>query len=397
MISNISTDEVREAVFSMHPDKSPGLDGLNPAFFQTFWGVVGGDVVKFCQEFMNTGYLPSGINKTLVCLIQKVPMPQQMTDLRPISLCNILVRILSKVLSNRLKPCLGSLISDRQSAFIEGRLLTDNAMIAFEVNHYMKRLTQGKTGIAGLKIDISKAYDRLEWGFIRNMMEKYKFHEVWINRIMRLIQSVSYSFLHDGNVFGDVVPQRGLRQGDPISPYMYILCAEGLSSIIRRNEETGLLHGCTIARGAPAISHLLFADDCYFFFKAERVEANVMKRILNRYENISGQMVNYSKSAVTFSANTSKEKRKEVCEQLGVGETQTPGKYLGMPMAVGRRKRATFSFLVEKVEQKLQGWDKQVLSKAGKVTLLKTAAQVIPNFWMNMLLIPVQVCEDIEK
>ncbi|XP_074346544.1 uncharacterized protein LOC141685334 [Apium graveolens] len=161
------------------------------------------------------------------------------------------------------------------------------------------------------------------------MMEKFKFHEVWINRIMRLIQSVSYSFLYDGNVFGDVVPRRGLRQGDPISPYMYILCAEGLSSIIRRNEETGLLHGCTIARGAPAISHLLFADDCYFFFKAEGVEANVMKRILNRYENISGQMVNYSKSALTFSANTT--------------------------------------------------------------------AQVIPNFWMNMLLIPVQVCEDIEK
>lgn len=127
---------------------------------------------------MSTGELPRGMNKTLVCLIPKVKDPESMNQLRPISLCNVLVRVLSKVLSNRLKPCLSYLISNKQSAFIEGRLLTDNALIAFEVNHYMKRHTQGKTGIAGLKIDISKVYDRLEWSFIRNMMGKFGFNEV---------------------------------------------------------------------------------------------------------------------------------------------------------------------------------------------------------------------------
>lgn len=115
---------------------------------------------------METGLLLAGINHSLICLIPKIKMPQTMSDLRPISLCNILVRILSKVLSNRLKGCLGSIISDRQSAFIEGRLFTDNALLAFEVNHYMKRKTQGQNGLAALKIDISKAYDRLEWDFI---------------------------------------------------------------------------------------------------------------------------------------------------------------------------------------------------------------------------------------
>ena len=167
--------------------------------------------------------------------------------------------------------------------------------------------------------------------------------------------------------------------------------------MIRRNESAGLLHGCTIARGAPAISHLLFADDCYFFFKAVGPEANVMKRILNRYEEISGQKVNYTKSALTFSPNTSAANRREVCTQLGVNENQSPGQYLGMPMTVGRNKNITFSFLVERVEQKLQGWQNQTISKAGKVTLLKTAAQVIPNFWMNMFLIPQEVCDRIEK
>lgn len=303
--SDITPEEVKVALFSMHTDKSPGRDGLNPAFYQTFWHIVGPDVVQLCQTYLKTGELPTGINSTVVCLIPKKKNPQIMQDLRPISLCNVVIRVLSKVLSNRLKTCLGNIIFESQSAFIEGRLLTDNALIAFEVNHYIRRRTQGKNGIVGLKIDISKAYDRLEWGFLRDMMEKFGFREAWVDRILKLVCSVSYSFLHNGVEFGNVIPKRGLRQGDPISPYLYIMCAEGLSAIIRCTENAGLLHGCTVARGAPTISHLLFVDDCYFFFKATGEEANVMKRILNRYADISGQMINYNKSVVTFSPNTS--------------------------------------------------------------------------------------------
>lgn len=177
---------------------------------------------------------------------------------------------------------------------------------------------------------------------------------------------------------------------------IYTLCAEGLSSIIRRNENPWLLHECTITRGAPFISHLLLADDCYFF-KGASSESNVMKRILNRYEDISSQKVNYLKSAVIFLPNTKVEHRKEVCYQLGVTECQKPGKHLGMPMSIGRNKNAIFSFLLEQVEQKLQGWKNQPLSKAGKVTFLKTAARVISIFWMNMFLIIIEVCEEIEK
>lgn len=193
--SVISAEEVKSAVFSMYPEKSPGLDGLNPAFFQNYWGIVRGDVVKFFQQYISTGVLPREVNQTIVCLIPKIKMPQEMTDFCPISLCNTLVRIISKVLANRLKGCLNKLISDQQSAFIEGRLLNDNALIAFEVNHYMWHLSQGKNGIAGFKINISKLYDRLEWDFVRNMMSKFGFSELWTTRIMGLITSVSYSFI----------------------------------------------------------------------------------------------------------------------------------------------------------------------------------------------------------
>lgn len=209
LISNVTEEEVKAATFSMHPDKSPDPDGLNPTFFQVFWSVVGGEVIRFCKNYMRTGELSVGVNKTLVCLIPKVKVPTSMSEVRPISLCNVLIRILSKFLSNRLKYCLGRLIYDKQSALMEGRLLTDNAMFAFEVNHYMKRKKQGKHGVAGLKIDISKACDRLKWSFIENMMKKFGFNKVWTDRIMYFIRSVSYSFLHNGSVFGCVIPQGG--------------------------------------------------------------------------------------------------------------------------------------------------------------------------------------------
>lgn len=233
ILAPILNDEVKAAVFSMHAEKASGFDGLNPCFYQAYWSVVEKDVVEFCQRFLETGELKQEVNRTIVCLIPKVKKPQKMTELRPISLCSVLFRILSKVLANRLKICLPMLISANQSAFIEGRLLTDNALIAFEVNHYIKRRTQGTNGVVGLKIDVSKAYDGLEWNFIEGMLNKFGFHEVWIQRLMVCIQTVTYSFIQQGTIFGEVIPQRGIRQGDLISPYLYILCDEGLSSIIK--------------------------------------------------------------------------------------------------------------------------------------------------------------------
>lgn len=229
------------------------------------------------------------------------------------------------------------------------------------------------------------------------MMMRFSFHEVWIDRIMTFISTVSYGFLHNGMEMGRVIPTRGVRQRDPISPYIYIMCAESLSAMLRSNVEAGLIHGCTVARGAPNISHLFFADDCYLFVKATEVEADNMKRILNIYESISGQQINFGKSTVVFSPNTKVEDRTKFCDKLGVTEIDKPGNYLGMPMVISRNRVATFSFLLDRVDQKLQEWGNKILSKAGKVLLLKTSAQTVPNFWMSLMLIPLKVCDGIQK
>lgn len=165
--------EVRKALFDMHPEKSPGPDGLGPCFFQSYWDVVGPDVVSFCKVFCSTGKLPEKANNALIVLIPKKEHPETMMDLRPIALCNVLYKVAAKVLANRLKPLLGSLISENQSAFVPGRLISDNIMIAYEAHHYLKRKTQGQEGVVALKLDMSKAYDRVEWKCLEKIMLKY--------------------------------------------------------------------------------------------------------------------------------------------------------------------------------------------------------------------------------
>jgi hypothetical protein len=154
------------------------------------------------------------------------------TDFRPISLCNVVYKILSKVLANRLKVILPCIIYESQSAFISGWLITDNIIAAYETMHTMQTRLWGKTGYMGIKLDMSKAYDRVEWSFLEAVMSKLGFAPMWIKMIMACVKSVSYSVAVNGNVVGKICPSRGLRQGDPISPYLFILCAEAFSSLL---------------------------------------------------------------------------------------------------------------------------------------------------------------------
>lgn len=173
---------------------------------------------------------------------------------------------------------------------------------------------------------------------------------------------------------------------------------EGLSSIIINYEAVGLIHGCKVIRDAPSVSFLLLSDDCYFFFfRASRIEACVMKSILIIYERISHQAINYSSPMLFLVQTRSLRIDWLVCDNLEVGEVSVPLKFLGKPMYVGKNKADVFKFLTDHVRHKLQGWMDKDISNAGKITLLKSAAQTISNFWMSIFLIPSVICEAIEK
>ena len=271
-----------------------------------------------------------------------------------------------------------------------GRAITDNILISTEIVHYLKRKQQGKVGVTTLKIDMSKAYDHVEWNFLKFMMLWMGFAEGWVELIILCVSTVSYQVIRNGVEVGPIIPSRGFRQGDPLSPYLFIICVEVLSSLIRNRERAGLIHGVKVARSTPAVSHLFFADDCLLFFKANHTEARIMKSLLAVYGAASGQQVNYNKSVLSFSANVDEASLRQVCGILEVSATSIHGTYLGLPSLIGRKKNDVFSFIKERVWLRIQGWNQKLLSRAGKEIMLKTVAQAIPNYTMNIYLLPLK-------
>ena len=289
LIREFHASEVHKALKQMYPLKAPGPDGMPPLFFQKFWPTVGGLVTKIVLDFLNLGTTPPKFNETHIVLIPKIKSPKRVTEFRPISLCNVIYKLASKTLANRLKKIIPAIISDTQSAFVNGRLITDNVLVAFETMHHINLKKTGTTGGMALKLDLSKAYDRVEWACLDKIMEKLGFHSRWRRLMMQCISLVTYAVCINGKPSDHIIPTRGLRQGDPLSPYLFMLCAEGLSALIKKSTADGLLEDISVSKGGPCLSHLFFANDSLIFCKATIEECDVLQRILSTYEKASGQ------------------------------------------------------------------------------------------------------------
>lgn len=211
LVADVTFEEFTVAMSQMHPDKASGPDGLNPAFYQSFWKVLGKDVFYCCRDWLQGNSFPANLNHTNVVLIPKKDNACSLTDLRPIVLCNVLYKIMTKVLANRLKSVLPGLISEQQSVFVPVRCITDNVMVAFEVIHHMRGVRRDREGEVALKLDISKAYNRVNWDYLKGRMQALGFCSNWINWIMRCVTTVSYEVGFNGMSVGPIVPKRGLR------------------------------------------------------------------------------------------------------------------------------------------------------------------------------------------
>jgi hypothetical protein len=259
----------------------------------------------------------------------------------------------------------------------------------------MKTKRKGNEGYAAVKLDMSKAYDRVEWEFLERIMRKLGSAERWIRLIMGCVTSVSYQVKVNGELTDVIVPQRGLRQGDPLSPYLFLLCAEGFSSLLNKAEERGVLEGIRICNGASSFNHLLFADNSLVLIKANQDSAKSLQNSLQLYEVCSGQTINYDKSSVMFSSNTKEVKRNHVLAELHISAEARTEKYLGLPVYVGRSRSKTFKYLLERIWKKIQGWKERMLSSVGKDILIKACAQAIPTFAMSCFDLTKSLCEEI--
>ena len=248
LVKEFSELEVKEALNQMAPLKASGPDGMPPLFYQHFWSTMQHDVTLAILSWLNSGILPEPINHRLITLIPKIDNPELVSNFRPISLCNVLYKIYSKVLANRLKKFLSSLITEHQSAFAKDRLILDNIVVAFETLHHMKHHNSGKHGYMAIKLDISKAYDRIEWVYLEKLMEKMGFCARWVTLMTSCVKTVSYSIMVNGEPTEMIHPNRGIRKGDPLSPFLFLLCTEGLHALIKHSARNGDIKGFSLCK-----------------------------------------------------------------------------------------------------------------------------------------------------
>lgn len=259
--------------------------------------------------------------------------------------------------------------------------------------HGLRTNPSCKGKYVAIKTDMSKAYDRVKWSFMEALLLKLGFAQLWVDRIMKCISSVSYQVLINGTAKGNIKPMRGLRQGDPLSPFLFILCTEVLISHIKHSESTLNLTGMKIARACPPISHLLFADDSLFFCRADQPQCEELMRIIDVYGNASGQQLNKSKSSVMFGSKVAASLKNDLKRSLGITREGGMGMYLGMPEKICGSKNQVFAYVKERMNGRINNWSGKLLSRGGKEVQIKSVAQAIPTYVMSCYLLPQGVCK----
>ena len=345
--------------------------------------MVGEGVSSMVRGFFETGEFDERINQTNICLIPKTDRPVTMAEFRPISLCNVCY----KIISNCLKKILPEMISETQSAFVARRLITNNILVAQEMFHALRTNESCKSKYIAIRTDMSKAYNRVEWGFLKAAMERMGFDPKWIHLIMSCVSSVSYQVLINGDAKGRIIPSRGLRQGDPLSPFLFILCTEVLISQIREAESLQKITGLKIARASPAVSHLLFADDNLFFCKVEPNQCQELMRIIDVYGYASGQQLNKKKSSVMFSSKVIAFTKQNLKRLTGISKDGGMGMYLGMPEKISGSKNQVFAYVQNRLNSRVNTWEARHLSKGGKEVQIKSIAEAVPKFTMSCYLL----------
>lgn len=206
-----------------------------------------------------------------------------------------------------------------------------------------------------LKLDMSKAYGLVKLGILESVLQKMDFEEKVDHLFMTCIFSVNYQINHAGKESGHINPISVLRQGDPLSSYLFLICNAGFTALIYEYEKRGWIQGIKVARNAPSISHMFFVNDCYIFCKASMKSANHVLNMLHVFEEVSTQQINVKKSSIFFSYNTSSQLKQDLFQQLRIKEGNNNTFYMGLSNMVTRKKSTVFGFIKKKSQECLQG------------------------------------------
>ena len=333
---SFSENEIWTAISGLNRDKAPGPDGFPLAFWSFSWDFVKNEVIGFFKEFHDNARFVKNLNTTFLVLIPKKQSVEELRDLRPISLVGGLYKILSKVLANRIKRVMDKVISKSQNAFVEGRQILDAVLIANElVDSSLRR----KKGRLVCKLDIEKAYDSISWEFLYKVLDKMGFGSRWLSWMKWCISTASFSVIINGAPVGFFQSSRGLRQGDPLSPYLFVIGMEVLSCLINRAVDGNYLSGIRVTNGKGedlAISHLLYADDTLIFCEDDLEQLKFLSWILMWFEAMSGLKINLAKSEIIPIGPVNN--LVELATELGCNIGSFPTSYLGLPLGANTRQ-----------------------------------------------------------
>ena len=345
------------------------------------------------MSFTNTVSL--SLNATFIALIPKKNGASNIRDFRPISLVGSVYKILAKVLANRLKKVLNQLISESQNNFVGGRQILDSVLIANEcVESKMKSKIPGVI----CKLDIEKAYDHVNWEALLDLLKRMGFGVRWCRWIRTCISTVQFSVLFNESPADFFGSSRGLRQGDPLSPMLFLVMIEVFNKMMKRAEGAGLLRGFRAAGrpgGGVGVSHLLFADDTILFCNANEEQILHIRMLLLCFQAVTGLKVNALKSEMVPIGEVPNVF--VLAEILGCRVRSLPMTYLGMPLGASHKSPTVWNPILEKFEHKLANWKKMYLSKGGRLTLLKSTLSSLPTYYLSLFTIPTHVANKIER
>lgn len=342
------------------------------------------------EESRVNSHIHNPINATFIALIPKSDNPSSYEDFQPISLCNCLYKIISKVISRRLKVIVSKHIFREQFGFLEGKQIHETIGVAQEGLNSIK-LKKLKAVV--VKIDLSKAFDWVNWLYIRMILIHMGFRLVFVNWLMACLSSVSFSILLNGSTTTFLQTERGIRQGCALSPLLFLLVAEGLSIYLAEANVGGRFSGIKISNGLT-ITHLLFVDDILIFCDGSKRVADILSEDLTLFKIATGMRINAQKSNILFSRIGDE----FIQHYLDLLPYQTQAledslKYLGFHLKPNDYRKNEWTWLLAKLEKRLQVWSNKWLSRVGRLVLIKSILEAIPVYWMSLSWIPKGILE----
>lgn len=386
-------EEIKEAVFGCGGDRAPGPDGFNFRFLKRYWDLFAQDFVNILQHFYDHGTINRGCASSFLALIPKVSDPSSLNDYRPINLIGVISKVISKILANRIRRMISSVISESQSAFLSERYILDGPLMVNEILTWAKK---SSVDVFLLKIDFEKAYDNVNWNFVLSIMNQMGFSDRWCMWIRGILRSASSSVLVNASPTFEFKCHKGLRQGDPLSPFLFILVMEAFSGMVSKACDVGIIKGIQLPDGGPRISHLLYADDSIIIGEwAEDCIRNVV-RLLRVFYVCSGLKINIHKSNL-FGCGKRLEEVKAMASSIGCLHGSVPFKYLGLTVGANMNRIANWESVIKIFESRLATWKATALSIGGRSTLIRSVLASLPNYYFSLYKAPKKVIEILER